>query len=214
MYQRFCLAGSLGFMKKDLLFCFALFQGIKHVSDKTKIQNKQAVANLQYFGQTGTTVGCPFPITWQSINDAFAAPGGSGATLGLIIAIFLVARKDKTQMSIAKLAFAPSLFNVNEPLLLGLPIVMNPVYAIPFIAAPVTGNIIGYLCTVVFKIIPPVTLDVGWTTPGFLIPFLGSGGRSVLSLLIGILCVVVSTLIYLPFVHAAAQINKKTNAEA
>lgn len=201
-------------MKKDLLFCFALFQGIKHVSDKTKIQNKQAVANLQYFGQTGTTVGCPFPITWQSINDAFAAPGGFGATLGLIIAIFLVARKDKTQMSIAKLAFAPSLFNVNEPLLLGLPIVMNPVYAIPFIAAPVTGNIIRYLCTVVFKIIPPVTLDVGWTTPGFLIPFLGSGGRSVLSLLIGILCVVVSTLIYLPFVHAAAQINKKTNAEA
>ena len=89
----------------------------------------------------------------------------------------------------------------------GLPIVMNPIYAIPFILAPISGNIIGYLSTIVFKIIPPATVNVGWTTPGFLLPFLGSGGTNVLSLLIGILCVVVSTLIYLPFVSAAAKAN-------
>ena len=50
------------------------------------------------------------------------------------IVMNLVARKDKTQMTIAKLAFAPGLFNINEPLMFGLPIVMNPIYAIPFIA--------------------------------------------------------------------------------
>ena len=59
----------------------------------------------------------------------------------------------------------------------------------------------------VLQIIPPVTVDVGWTTPGFLIPFLGSGGHNPLSLVIGLLCVVISTLIYLPFVMAAAKAN-------
>ena len=175
---------------------------------------EQGVANLAYYGTTGTTVGCPFPLTWVSINDAFGNTGGSGATLGLIIAIFLVARKDKTQMTIGKLALAPGLFNINEPLMFGLPIVMNPIYAIPFIATPLVCNIIGYLCTIVFQIIPPVTLDVGWTTPGFLIPFLGSGGHNVLSLVVGVLCVVVSTLIYMPFVAAAAKANIAKEAES
>lgn len=175
---------------------------------------EQGVANLAYYGTTGTTVGCPFPLTWTSINDAFGNTGGSGATLGLIIAIFLVARKDKTQMTIGKLALAPGLFNINEPLMFGLPIVMNPIYAIPFIATPLVCNIIGYLCTIVFQIIPPVTLDVGWTTPGFLIPFLGSGGHNVLSLVVGVLCVVVSTLIYMPFVAAAAKANIAKEAES
>ena len=174
---------------------------------------EQGVANLAYYGEMGTTIGCPFPLTWASINDAFGNTGGSGATLGLIIAIFLVARKDKTQMTIAKLAFAPGLFNINEPLMFGLPIVMNPIYAIPFIATPLVCNVIGYLCTIVFQIIPPVTLDVGWTTPGFLIPFLGSGGHNPLSLLIGVLCVGVSTLIYMPFVMAAAKTNIAREAE-
>lgn len=175
---------------------------------------EQGVANLAYYGTTGTTVGCPFPLTWASINDAFGNTGGSGATLGLIIAIFLVSRKDKTQMTIGKLALAPGLFNINEPLMFGLPIVMNPIYAIPFIATPLVCNIIGYLCTIVFQIIPPVTLDVGWTTPGFLIPFLGSGGHNVLSLVVGVLCVVVSTLIYMPFVAAAAKANIAKEAES
>ena len=175
---------------------------------------EQGVANLAYYGEMGTTIGCPFPLTWASINDAFGNTGGSGATLGLIIAIFLVARKDKTQMTIGKLALAPGLFNINEPLMFGLPIVMNPIYAIPFIATPLVCNIIGYLCTIVFQIIPPVTLDVGWTTPGFLIPFLGSGGHNVLSLVVGVLCVVVSTLIYMPFVAAAAKANIAKEAES
>ncbi|MDO5407434.1 MAG: PTS transporter subunit EIIC [Eubacteriales bacterium] len=180
---------------------------------RTVMFSEANIANLAFFGMNGTTIGTDFPITWMSINDAFGNTGGSGATLGLIIAVFLVARKDKTQYTISKLALAPGLFNINEPLMFGLPIVMNPIYAIPFILAPISGNIIGYLCTMVFKIIPPATLDVGWTTPGFLIPFLGSGGTNYLSLIIGLLCVVVSTLIYMPFVRAAAKINMAQESE-
>ena len=174
---------------------------------RTVMFGEANIANLAYFGANGTTIGTDFPVTWMSINDAFGNIGGSGATLGLIIAIFLVARKDKTQYTIGKLALAPGLFNINEPLMFGLPIVMNPIYAIPFMLSPVVCNIIGYLCTMVFQIIPPATVDVGWTTPGFLIPFLASGGTNILSLAIGLLCLAVSTLIYLPFVKAAAKVN-------
>ena len=58
-----------------------------------------------------------------------------------------------------------------------------------------------------------MAVDVGWTTPGFLIPFLGSGGTNYLSLVVGILCVGISTLIYLPFVKAAAGANLKAAAK-
>lgn len=172
-----------------------------------------AVANLSYFGQMGTTVGTPFPVTW-SINDAFANAGGSGATLGLLIAIYLVGRRDKRQFEIAKLATAPGLFNINEPLMFGLPIVMNPIYCIPFLLTPFVLNVMGFVCTNVINVIPPIGVDVGWTTPGFLIPFLGSGGTNWLSLVIGILCVAIATLMYLPFVRVAAAANMRAEQEA
>lgn len=175
---------------------------------RTVMFAQSGIENLAYYGAQGTTIGCPFPITWAGINDAFGNTGGSGATLGMLIAIFLVARKDKQQMEIAKLAAAPGLFNINEPLIFGLPIVMNPIYLIPFILAPVVCNLFGYIC-VVLGFIPPVAIDVGWTTPGFLIPFLGSGGTNYMSLLVGVICVGISTLIYLPFVRAAASANIK-----
>ena len=54
----------------------------------------------------------------------------------------------------------------------------------------------------VFKIIPPVAYTVAWTTPGFLIPFLGSGADNFMALVIGFVCLAVSTLIYFPFVVA------------
>ena len=90
---------------------------------------------------------------------------------------------------------------------------MNPMYVIPFILAPIVCNLIGYFCVCVIKIIPPVAYSVAWTTPGFLTPFLGSGANSIMALVIGILCLVVSTLIYLPFVAASTRAAIKKEAE-
>lgn len=148
-------------------------------------------------------------MNWSSINDAFGNTGGSGATLGLVIAVFLVGRKNKSEYQICKLAFVPGLFNINEPIIFGLPIVMNPIYMIPFILSPIVCNLIGYFCVMIAKIIPPVAYQVAWTTPGFLIPFLSSGANNIMALVIGLLCVVVSTLIYLPFVLASTKASLK-----
>lgn len=78
-------------------------------------------ANLSYAATNGTAWGAPYPVTFNALYDGFGAYGGSGATLGLIIAIFLFS-KAKEHKSIAKLSFTPGLFNINEMVIFGLPI--------------------------------------------------------------------------------------------
>ena len=169
-------------------------------------------ANLAYVAQNGTAWGAPFPVTWGGMNGAFANYGGSGCTLGLIIAIFLFS-KAQDQRGIAKLSLAPGLFNINESIIFGLPIVLNPIYIIPFIITPVVNILLGYMFVVVLEIMPPVAYGVPWTTPGPLIPFLGTGGSDVMSLVCGFICLAVSVLIYAPFVIAASKSAQK-QAEA
>jgi PTS system cellobiose-specific IIC component len=122
----------------------------------------------------------------------------------------LIFSKTKDQKSIAKLSLAPGLFNINEMVIFGLPIVLNPIYIIPFILTPIVNIMIGYTSICILKIIPPVAYGIPWTTPGPLMPFLGTGGN-ILALVIGFVCLGVSILIYAPFVIAA---NKAAQKEA
>lgn len=179
---------------------------------RSVIFTEQVNENLAYVAANGTAWGAPYPINWNAINDAFGNTGGSGATLGLIIATFIAGKKNKGQYQIAKMSLAPGLFNINEPIIFGFPLVMNPMYIVPFILAPIVCNIIGYIAVAVIEIMPPIAYSVAWTTPGFLIPFLGSGANSVMALVVGALCLVVSTLIYLPFVIASAKAAVKAES--
>ena len=168
--------------------------------------------NLKYVTENLTAWGAPYPNTWALV-DGFANYGGSGATLGLIIAIFIFS-KAKDQKDIAKLSFAPGLFNINESVIFGLPIVLNPIFIIPFLLAPIINIFIGYLA-ITLKIIPPIAYGVPWTTPGPLIPFLGTGGVF-MGLVVGIVCLLVSVAVYAPFVIASnktASNLEETNAQ-
>ncbi|AIS61122.1 PTS sugar transporter subunit IIC [Listeria ivanovii] len=159
--------------------------------------------NLSYVAQHGSAWGAPYPATWAGLNDGFANYGGSGMTLGLLIAIFIASRRADYR-DIAKLSIAPGIFNINEPVIFGLPIVLNPIMVIPFIITPAINTLIGYFF-ITTKLIPPVAYQVPWTTPGPLIPFLGTGGNW-LALLVGLLCLAVATVIYLPFVMVSNKI--------
>lgn len=88
-------------------------------------------------------------------------------TLGLLIAIFIASRRADYR-DIAKLSLAPGIFNINEPVIFGLPIVLNPIMVIPFIITPAINTLIGYFF-ISTKLIPPVAYQVPWTTPGPLI---------------------------------------------
>ena len=162
--------------------------------------------NLAFAAKTGSAWNAPFPETW-ALNDAFANYGGSGMTLGLLIAIF-IASKRRDYKDIGKLSIGPGIFNINEPVIFGLPVVLNPIFMIPFIIVPAVNTVIGYLF-IKFQLIPPIAYAVPWTTPGPLIPFLGTGGNW-LALGVGFLCLAISTMIYLPFVMAA---NKTVNTD-
>lgn len=168
------------------------------------------LANLNYANEHGSTWGAPYIATWGGLNDAFANYGGSGMTLGLLIAIFIASRRQDYK-DIAKLSVAPGLFNINEPIIFGLPIVLNPIMLLPFILAPLVNTIIGYVF-IVSNIIPPVAYQVPWTTPGPLIPFLGTGGHWG-ALLVGFLCLGVSVIIYLPFVIISNRVNANKETE-
>ncbi|MGL4572053.1 MAG: PTS sugar transporter subunit IIC [Clostridium sp.] len=162
-------------------------------------------ANLQYVAENGTAWGAPYQVTW-ALNDAFGNAGGSGMTLGLIIAVFIFSKRQEYR-EISKLSVAPGCFNINEPVIFGLPIVLNPIFIIPFMFVPAINVLIGHFF-ISSEIIPPIAYGVPWTTPGPLIPFLGTGGN-VIALGVGILCLFVSVLVYSPFVIAANKMDNK-----
>ncbi|MGL4742539.1 MAG: PTS sugar transporter subunit IIC [Sarcina sp.] len=144
--------------------------------------------------------GIPENIINSQFLDSFVNMGGSGTTIALIIAIYIAGRKSKTQMMIAKLGTAPGLFNINEPIIFGMPMVLNPIYFVPFLLAPLASGVIAYLATV-FNIMPPVSILGTWTTP----PVLGAilSTNSIMGGVVAIVCIAVSVAIYIPFVRMA-----------
>lgn len=155
-------------------------------------------ANM-HAAQAGLT---PEFIVNSQFIDSFVNMGGSGTTIGLIIAIFLVGRKSKTQMMIAKLGVAPGCFNINEPIIFGMPLVLNPIYFIPFILAPMVSGSIAYFLTKI-GFIPIITVMANWTMP----PVVGAvlSTNSIMGGAGALICIVASIFIYMPFVMIATR---------
>ena len=134
--------------------------------------------------------------------DVYMSIGGSGLTIGLLTAV-MIATKRKEMREIAKLSFGPGLFNINEPVIFGMPIMLNPILAIPFIITPLVTGSIGYFATVMGFAGKAVVM-VPWTTPPIINAWLSTAG-SMGAVVTQIICIVVSVLIYLPFVKVAAR---------
>lgn len=149
---------------------FSLFEGIKASVDNIfSVTLLTGFENLLFgFGVHPTTVVGPILDTLEAMNIAensalfaqglppihiyngsfwafYAALGGGGATLAL--SFLLLRSRSKQMKEIGKIAIIPSLFNINEPLIFGLPIFLNPILIIPFIIAPMVNVIIGWLAT-------------------------------------------------------------------
>lgn len=168
---------------------------------RSAIFTEQDLANLQFINDGGSLWDVPYKETWGILNDMFANMGGTGMTLGLIIAIFIASRRPEYR-EIAKLSFVPGIFQINEPMIFGLPIVLNPIMIIPFVLTPMVNILVGYFVTVVWPIMPSPAIGLPWTTPGIINLFLGTGGN-IMGIVIGVLCLAISVLIYLPFVMAS-----------
>lgn len=141
----------------------------------------------------------------------FGEFGGSGVTIGLVIAIFIFGKRADNR-AIATLSVVPGLFNINETVTFGIPLVLNPILGIPFIVAPVASIVLGYVLTLM-GIMPIVVLEVPWTMPPVFYGFLATGGNP-MGAVCQILAVVLVTLIYIPFVIFYERYQNKQAAEA
>ena len=159
--------------------------------------------NISVYQQTLDTSQLPYLWTRGSF-DAFCQMGGSGITPGLIIAIFVFSRRDD-QKAIAKLSWPMGIFNINEPVIFGMPIVLNPVYLIPWLIVPPVCAAIAYLATAV-GLIPPVFVSVPWVMPVGIYAFLATGG-SFMAALVSLFNLFVSFAIWTPFVIMANKMN-------
>ena len=161
-----------------------------------------SLQNLAYAVQHGSGWGAPNPITLHTLGDAYANFGGAGMTLALVIAIW-IGSKQVSYRRIANQTFLPNLVNLNEPILLGLPVLFNPILLIPFIVAPAVNIVLAW-CAITWKLVPPIVYPVPRTTPGPLMAFLGTGGDW-RAFILSLVCLVVSVLIYLPFIQVLNQ---------
>lgn len=146
-------------------------------------------------------------IVTKSFFDGFVYMGGAGTTVGLLAAIFVFS-KNKAHRSIAKLAAPTSLFNINEPVVFGLPIVLNPLFFIPFVFGPVILTIISYVATAT-GLVPMTSVIIPWTTPPIIGGFLATNGH-IGGVLLSMVNLAVTVLMYVPFVLLA---NKHTMNE-
>lgn len=133
-------------------------------------------------------------ILTESLVSATMIITGSGMTLGLVIYMVFFA-KSAQMKQVGKLGLGSGIFNINEPILFGTPIVMNPKLLIPFMIVPTVAFALTYLLTS-WGILPITYRTVPWTTPPILSGFLVGGPRMALWQLIEIAW---SFFAYLPF---------------
>lgn len=123
--------------------------------------------------------------------------GGTGATL-IVPFLFMWICKSERNRAIGRASVVPTFFGVNEPILFGAPIVLNPIFFVPFIFAPIV-NVWIFKFFVDTLNMNSFSTNLPWVTPGPLGIVLGTNFQ-VLSFILAVLLVVVDTIIYYPFV--------------
>lgn len=143
--------------------------------------------------------------------NAFVTIGGSGATLGMAIFIAFLARS-KQLKELGKLELIPAIFNINEPLIFGLPIVYNVGLFVPFICAPLASGAVAYVA-IATHMVPKIIVQQPWPTPVGLSGMIATASWQ--GFVLSVVCAIVAFLIWFPFIkHYDSQLLKKEQADA
>lgn len=149
--------------------------------------------------------GLPLPhvITEQFFDMIWM--GGAGATLSLLLAVLIFA-KSKHIRSVGAIGSIPGLFNINEPVLFGLPIILNPIMLIPFNIVPLVMVTTQYIAMSIGLVARPLGIAFPWPTPAIISGFLTVGDIS--GSLMQIANLFIGALIYLPFLRILDKASK------
>lgn len=149
-------------------------------------------------------------IVTNQFIDQFTTVTGTGLTLGLVVYLIFFAKSQQSKQ-LGRLGGVSGLFNINEPILFGTPIVMNPFLAIPFILMPVFSGVLLYLLMSI-GIMPLFTaVSVPWTTPPVISGFIVAGWRGAVY---QIFILVLSFFAYLPFIRKIDKISYENEQAA
>lgn len=138
----------------------------------------------------------PINIICQQFRDVFLIAGGTGATLSLLVSIWIGAKSPELK-AVAKLSGPAAIFNINEPVIFGIPVVLNPIMMIPFVLVPIVLCITTYIAMSLGLVPLLQGIEIPWTTPVFISGWLAGGWKA---LILQIINFVIATLIYFPFV--------------
>lgn len=189
------IAGSwLGLMVIFFLISALWLVGIHGATIITSMITPIVLYNMEQ-----NAAGANIPLAGEFYN-AYINIGGSGGTLGLIIMLAFMAKSDQYKM-LGRAAIVPGLFNINEPIIFGLPIVYNPNFAIPFILAPMASSSLAYFA-IKLGFVKPLIAQQPWPTPMGIGAFIGTGGDWK-AIILAIACTLVSAAIYFPFFKKA-----------
>ncbi|GBU11385.1 N,N'-diacetylchitobiose-specific enzyme IIC component of PTS [Erysipelotrichaceae bacterium] len=170
---------------------------------------EQAIThNSDIFESTGNAVlaGSQYNMFPEQFMQWYIWIGGSGATLGLVFLLLFAKSQFLKQMG--RVTLIPAIFNINEPVIFGLPIVMNPILIIPFILAPVVMTIFAGMAHYL-GLVNAMVARAPWTLPGPLGAWM-STNWDWRALVLSVICIVISVLVYFPFFKAY---DKKLYAE-
>jgi PTS system cellobiose-specific IIC component len=150
----------------------------------------------------------PHIMNYQFYSN-FMKLGGFGSTFGLAI-LLLTTAKSSQYKALGKLAIGPGIFGINEPIIFGLPIVLNPIMIIPFIITPLVMAIVGYFA--MSSGLVPLTngTNLPWTTPPVIAGFLLSGWKGAV---LNIIQIIISAAIYYPFFKSVDRMALKQEQE-
>lgn len=152
--------------------------------------------NVAKFAATGSFAG--ISIAPNTMTNVYAMIGGSGATFGLLLAMLILTRKGDKEREVAKLGLIPGLFGINEPIIFGLPIVLNPIMFIPWLLVPIINAVIGWVTTNLGWVVPLVVQNSG-NEPIFISTWV-LGAFHLSPVILTAVLVVLDTLLYAPFV--------------
>ncbi|MFZ3196129.1 MAG: PTS cellobiose transporter subunit IIC [Bacillus mycoides] len=152
--------------------------------------------NMKLF-QGGTSAFDVPNIITKPFFDTFVYLGGSGATLAFLVVVLLVAKSAQLR-GVSRLSIGPGAFNINEPVIFGTPIILNPILFLPFIITPIVLVITSYTA-ISIGWVPKTVVMIPWATPPIISGYLVTGGHfsgAVLQLF----NFVIAMVIYYPFV--------------
>lgn len=145
--------------------------------------------------QNGTPVNELPNILGNTFYSLYAGIGGAGGTLSLLIVMILFGKAKKNK-ELAKLAIIPGLFTINEPIVFGYPLILNPVMAIPFISVPIIQILVAY-AAMATGIVPPLTgVQVPFGVPVIFGAFIGGSWQAAV---LQVVCVAIGVLVWFPF---------------